>query len=228
MSVTLCALGHVIWAVSLVLTPKPHFKCRKETSPSELFKNTEMVQGGQCMFWSFKWTQKVPVLVFPGIPLWCGKKRQRFRDGATFLQYSLIQCWTCSPETTHRLQSSQKHTVFYPQVLENEIHCQHKNQRISHKSLCYWLLTKFSSENSGAVFPQGKNQLVWGGDLCLDGSHVLPLATAPTSCLTLADTWHLWPVRLSKGNGLCNLSAIPLPLWALLVRTHGQGRLGDT
>ena len=107
------------------------------------------------------------------------------------------------PARAHRLQSSQKH-VLYLQVLENGIHCQHKNQGISHRNLCSWLLTKFSSGNPGSVFSHGKNQLVWGGAPCLDWTTALPRPQASTDQLPGSGRHlNLWPVRLYQRAMIC-------------------------
>lgn len=81
------------------------------------------------------------------------------------------------PARGHRLQPSQKH-VLYMQVLENGIHCQHKNQGISHRNLCSWLLTKFSSRNPGSAHTA---RISWCGEElpAWTGPHSLASATGP-------------------------------------------------
>lgn len=222
LSDTLCALGHGIWATSLGVTPKSHLKCQKKRPHwVSCWKIPNWSKEGHAFFWSFKWSHKVPVLVFSEIPLWHGRKR--LKKHSILLQwwsYLLIvqtHCFTCSPDTStagaHGLQSSQKH-VFYLQVLESGIHCQHKNQRISHQNLCYWLLTKLSSGNPRSVFPHGKNQLAWGGALLGWGPHSSPGHSPHWRC-------EFWLIRLSKGYSLCNSRVVPHPFWALLATTHG-------
>lgn len=89
-----------------------------------------------------------------------------------------------SPQTS----ITPKH-MSYLQVSESGIRCQHKNQTVSYKNLCYQLLTKFSSGNPGSILTHGKNQVVQGGTLYLDRITFLPWSQSPsTSCMVPAET----------------------------------------
>lgn len=108
----------------------------------------------------------------------------QWRDSLLIVE--IAYCQMCSPETTraHNLESSQKHGTSHPQVLEDGIHCQHKNQEIAHRPPYYQFLSKLQIQKPWVRVPIWPQSTGIEGGSPLNGGCILHLVMAP-NCLAL-------------------------------------------